>query len=242
MRVAVVLLTVALNGCASTARRAVPAADPSRTVFQPVGVLDLRIHDEDDYRSLVRPGDLLVNYLRAGTAVQRRLWLHAILPYGHSMLALDPHDPAGLFEVRYRGARRRGFEELRQYSFTVVYRLERVQRLNLDRLREFAAVAQTRIDDYRFLSWLGIREELTPDRPAEIEPHYVCSTAIVAAFHYAGVTLDVAEGRFGVVTPMSVAHSPGTFNRFALPAGPPTPSPPCLKPARVRLVTVPKPD
>lgn len=205
-----------LVGCAST-RPADPLhLAPGQTVFEPIGTIDFRSDSREDYRRLVRPGDLIVTYMRLGRVVKKREWLFAVLPHGHAMIVLDPDDPLGILECRFHGTRRVGPEELDLYSYSIVYRLRDPQRLNLDRLREFADAACERCRAYSFKSWLGRNDNLLPDRPEAISPQYTCSTMVAAAYHYAGLTLEVTQQDRRVLTPLSISGSLGAYNAFAL--------------------------
>lgn len=206
-------------GCASIRPAAPESLRAGRTSFRKVGVLDFRADTVADYRRMVLPGDLIVNFMRVGRAAKRREWLFAVLPYGHSMVVLDPDDPKGLLECRFQGARRVGPEELRRYSYNVVYRLGQRDRLDLARLAEFADSGCATCRGYSFKSWVLLNDNLRPDSPDAIGRKYTCSTFVAAAYHYAGVTLHVTDQRFRVITPASLSSSSVTFNAFALPPG-----------------------
>jgi hypothetical protein len=207
-----------LAGCASTEFRHTTHYQPDATFFEKVGVLDLRDGDDAKVRELLQPGDLIVNYMRLGRAAKKREWLFAVLPHGHSMIVLDPADSeTGILECRFHGARRVGVDELKLYSYNTVYRLRDPHRLNLDRLREFAATGCAECRKYSFKSWLAFNDNLRPAHRDEISRSYTCSTMVAAAYHYAGVTLEVAHEDSKVITPLSLAASTGRFNEFARP-------------------------
>lgn len=201
-----------LPGCATT--RPVPASQrPSDTVyFQKASTIDFRKDTVADYERLVRPGDLIVASMRLGRAVRQRDWLFAVLPQGHSMIVLDPADREhGILECRFHGARRVGPDELRQYSYCTVYRLNQPARLDRKRLEEFADSATACCRRYDFWSWIGWNDELRPSSAADISPQYTCSTMAVAAYFYAGLHLDVAGQDHKVITPLSIVASPGRY-------------------------------
>lgn len=207
------LLAVWVGGCAAT--RPVPDACilPGQTKFRQVTILDYRHGEEPKLEELLRPGDLIVNYISLGRSVTQREWLFAVLPYGHAMIVLDPTDRnRGLFECRFRGCRRIELDDLRHYSFSIVYRLDNSERLNLARLNEFAVHAQEHCASYSFRSWLGFNGNLTPETLDALTPHYTCSTFAVAAYHYAGATLSVTDHPHKVITPLSLAASTVTWN------------------------------
>lgn len=208
----------AVGGCASTRARDPRTLAPGSVAFEKVGVLDFRRDTVDDYRRMVRPGDLIVNYMRPGRAAKKREWLFAILPNGHSMIVLDPADPQGIIECRFHGMRRVGPEELGLYSYNTVYRLTEPERLNLPRLIEFADLGCQTCRKYSFKSWLTLNDNLTPAAPELVSDRYTCSTMVVAAYHYAGLTLDVSDFPYRIITPVSVAASVGRWNASAIPA------------------------
>lgn len=190
--------------------------------FEPVGVIDFRSDSLEDFQRMVQPGDLIVNYMRLGRAARKRQWLFAILPHGHAMIVLDPYDPKGILECRFHGTRRVGPEELKLYSYNNIYRLDQGERLDLQRLGEFADAGTKCCRSYRFSSWLGRNGNLVPNDLADIPKSYTCSTMVVAAYHYAGLTLDLAElARNRVITPRAIAASRGRFNAFSLPGAEP---------------------
>ena len=227
-RSALLLATLVFSGCFATPyvvrKPWIPPTGTTAThaatgpVFEKVGVLDFRRDTIEDYQRMVRPGDLIVDYMRLGRAVKKREWLFAILPHGHAIIVLDPHDPQGLFECRFHGARRVGVEELALYSYNTVYRLREPHRLHLGRLNEFAAYACEGTTKYSFSSWMGRNDNLRPARPQDISPKYTCSTMVTAAYHYAGLTLDLVEDPHRVIFPRSIANGTGHWNLFALPS------------------------
>jgi hypothetical protein len=113
-----------------------------------------------------------------------------------------------------------GPEELGLYSYCIVYRLRHADRLNQERLREFADHGCQACRHYSFKSWLGFNDNLLPSRQAEISAQYTCSTMVAAAYHYAGVTLEIVDQKHRVITPLSISASVGRLNQFALPEPP----------------------
>ena len=103
------------------------------------------------------------------------------------------------------------------YSYNTVYRLREPHRLHLGRLNEFAAYACEGTTKYSFSSWVGRNDNLRPARPQDISPKYTCSTMVTAAYHYAGLTLDLVENPHRVIFPRSIANGTGHWNLFALP-------------------------
>lgn len=216
-RLIFLLLGLLTTGCASIQPASTHNLHPGETVFEPVGIIDFREHTLDDYRELVQPGDLIINYMRLGRAAKKREWLFTILPYGHSMLVVDPDDPQGILECRFHGIRSVGPEELKLYSYNLVYRLRDPSRLNVDRLKEFACLAQSKETRYSFAGWLGRNQNLFPELPSQIGTRYTCSTMVVAAYHYSGVTLSACDPPNRVITPVSIAASKGVWNQYSVP-------------------------
>lgn len=211
-------LAVLVAGCASTRSRPLAHDVPDETLFEKVGVLDLRDGNDARFAETVKPGDLVVNYMRLGRAAKKREWLFAVLPHGHSMIILDPGDKeSGILECRFHGARRVGIDELKLYSYSTVYRLRDARRLNMDRMKDFADHGCQSCGAYSFKSWLAFNDNLRPNALQEVSRKYTCSTIVAAAYHYSGVTLDVAHDERRVITPLSLAASAGRFNDFANP-------------------------
>jgi hypothetical protein len=210
------LTTGLLVGCASTRPTSPAALGANETAFTKVVRLDLRVDSMDDFARLTRPGDLIVTYMRLGRVVKTRQWLFALLPHGHAIIVLEARDPRGLLEARFRGIRRVSTDDLRMYSYFDVYRLRNHERLNVDRLVAFADHGSAVCHHYSFKSWLTLNDNLRPDNLADVSQRYTCSTAALAAYHFAGVTLRVDASDHAVITPLSVAASMGRFNGWAL--------------------------
>lgn len=219
MRVAtiVILIGLATSGCAVVPQKERFAADPDRTLFERIGVIDYRYDTVEDYRKMVQPGDLIVCYMRPGRAVAKRQWVFTFLPHGHAMIVLDPNDPAGILECRFHGIRQVGDSELGLYSYNTVYRLRNPSRLNMRRLFDFAHHGSEVCHSYSLKSWAAFNDELTPNVLEDISCQYTCSSMVVAAYYYAGLTLDVSANNNCIITPTSIATSPGSWNEFALP-------------------------
>ena len=213
-------LALMASGCATTRRHASQkplCADA--TCFELVGIIDFRCHTEADYLAMVQPGDLVVNYMRAGRAVKEDQWLYAVLPYGHAMIIVDPHDfEHGILEGRFRGVRCVGIKELKRTSYNLIYRLRDNHRLNYCRLQEATDYTCSHCKKYSFESWLAINSNMQPDCPQDFSSRYTCSTFVAAMYHYCGVTLDVSSKDHQVVTPLSIAASWGVFNQHAGPS------------------------
>lgn len=207
-----IAIVVALVGCATTRPPDAARLGENELVFQKVVTLDLRpgANTDEDFQMIAQPGDLIVASMRLGRAVKKREWLFTVLPHGHAMIVVDPADPlGGIFEGRFHGARMVGTDELRLYSYFTIYRLSDPAALDIKRLREFARHAVDRCDKYSFKSWIGLNDELAPTAPAQISDQYTCSTIAVAAYHYAGVSLDLVDQEHRVITPLSLVASPG---------------------------------
>jgi hypothetical protein len=206
-------LSLFLVGCATTERCAPELVPPPLTCFERVGMFDFRPNAPggpnslDDFRKAVEPGDLIVTYMDFKRALWRRQWIFTVLPCGHAMMVLDPHDPNGLLECRFKGAQRVGPEELLQYSNCQVYRLRDRSSLDLARLHEFAEFACRRVTKYDPCAWIGANGEMAPEREEDLSPKYTCSNFLAAAYYYAGVSLSAGGKTNRVITPNSLAAS-----------------------------------
>lgn len=207
------ILCLLFSGCAGVGKQGPFDHRYQPTVFEPVGVVDFRYDSVEDYAQIVQPGDLIINYMRLGRAAKKREWLFALLPHGHSMIVLDPHAPEGLLECRFHGVRRVGPEELKLYSYNLVFRLRDRSILDLARLHEYADLACAGDSRYDFTTWLGRNRFVRPDSPTDVGNRYSCSTMVAAAYHYAGVRLSAADTE-RVITPLDVMSSAATPSRF----------------------------
>ncbi len=78
--------------------------------------------------------------------------------------------------------------------------------LDQTRLAEFAVhAAALGAIDYDWSAVLGLNSNLTPKILRDISDEYTCATAVAAALHYAGLSLDSALG--GLVTPYDIISS-----------------------------------
>lgn len=152
---------------------------------------------------------------------------YRLLEYGH--LAIVVRSPSNPSELRllsshsFKGVHlREGLTTLRDNSWDC-YRLDRWDRVDTDRLREFVEIATSRAGHwtgYDFAGMFGItNSELRPEEPRDIDREYHCSTAVVAALYYAGLELDAIRrgGIADVVSPKQVVTSTGRL--MSLPQG-----------------------
>jgi len=78
--------------------------------------------------------------------------------------------------------------------------------LDQTRLAECAVhAAALGVLDYDWSAVLGLNSNLTPNNLLDISDEYTCATAVAAALHYAGLSLDSALG--GLVTPYDIISS-----------------------------------
>ncbi len=106
------------------------------------------------------------------------------------------------------------------------FRLDQWPRIDRDRLHEFVRVAKAKgghWDGYDFAGMFALRNSrLDPEQPQDVGRDYICSTTVLAAYHYAGVSLDAAyragviphpgdqhHGMGDLVTPKQVVASEG---------------------------------
>lgn len=146
---------------------------------------------------------------------------YRLYKYGH--LAIVVRDPEDMSKLRifssesFKGANmREGLETLRTHSFDV-YRLNKWDRVDKDRLNEFVQLAMKKSGHwygYDFSGMFGLwNSNLKPAKPEDIGHDYICSTIVLTALHYSGVQLDANErgGLLDIVTPAQVVKSKGRY-------------------------------
>lgn len=203
----------------------VPERD--RAHFRMVATHSKHTGNPDRLIGTIREGDVLA--FRMTRRQKKHGLLHGsvrtfgyfIMKYAHLAIAVrDPADPGQL--RLYTSEALRGpnllndLGELRNHSFDV-YRLDKAHRLDLRRLREFAAISSqktNRLFGYNFLGMLGIWGNfLEPQSPSDIGDDYICSTSVAAALHYAGLDLDRVRccEALNLISPWRVIKSGGTL-------------------------------
>ncbi|MBT8037683.1 MAG: hypothetical protein KJO21_09075 [Verrucomicrobiae bacterium] len=144
---------------------------------------------------------------------------YMLLKYAHLAIAVrDPDDPSQLRLFTSQGARgpntRDGLDELKHHTIDI-FRLNQWQQLDLVRLREFVATVKRKANKvfaYNFVGMVGIWSNcLEPHSPSEIGDDYLCSTAVAAALHYAGLDLDAVRccEALNMISPWRVVTSTG---------------------------------
>lgn len=184
--------------------------------------------DEGDFsqvRKTIQEGDVVAFRM---TAKEKRDGIfhgnvkavsYIIMKYAHLAIAVkDPQHPDRLLLYTSQGARGPNtidtIADLEQHSIDV-YRLDRWKQFDIVRLREFVAVSlkkANKVFAYNFVGMVGIYSNcMEPHNQKEIGNDYLCSTAVAAALHYAGLNLDAVRccEALNMVSPLRVVTSSG---------------------------------
>ncbi|MBT8044846.1 MAG: hypothetical protein KJO79_07840 [Verrucomicrobiae bacterium] len=178
-----------------------------------------------DVRNKIQEGDVVA--FRMTSKEKRNGLLHGniktfsyiLLKYAHMAIVVrDPDDPAVMRLYTSQGARGPNIiddiDHLEHHTIDV-YRLNHWRQLDLNRLREFVSTSvqkKNKIFAYNFIGMVGIySNHLEPHTPSEIGDDYMCSAAVAAALHYAGLDLDAVRccEVFNMVSPLRVITSTG---------------------------------
>ncbi len=200
----------------------VPVKDRAR--FQLIGSHTKGTGDPNHLIGVVREGDV-VAYWMTGRQKRKeilkgnvRASLYFILRYAHLAVAVRKQNDEKL--RLYSSEALRGpnmlddLSDMKDYSFDV-YRLDKADRLDLKRLREFTAVSVAKSNKwigYNFLGMLGIWSNmLEPESQSDIGNDYICSTSVAAALHYSGLDLDRVRccEALNMISPKRVLMSQG---------------------------------
>ncbi|MBT8044008.1 MAG: hypothetical protein KJO79_03575 [Verrucomicrobiae bacterium] len=176
-------------------------------------------------KSQIREGDLIAFWMTPKATkkglLNVRIGALAFLAfqYGHSAIVVKVpgrKPPLRLFSClpkigsHYSG----GLDELQEKNF-IVFRLDQWNKVDAQRLREFANIARKKSNEgfaYDYVAAAGIwSNHLEPLNQDDIQGTYTCSTSVAAALHYAGVDLTKIKNRhaFQIVSPKKVFTSPG---------------------------------
>jgi len=176
----------------------------------------------------LREGDLVaasLGKLKAGTDLFLKGKTYAagyvLLKYGHLDLVLrDPYGGGELVLFTCNGTDgvniKRRLSDLGDRDWDV-YRMKNWERVNRERLFEFARTSISKgngEEGYDDLSAVGFRNtNLKPKTLEDIGGGYTCATVIAAALYYAGVELDqTRSGSYiDIVSPKQVVTSKGRF-------------------------------
>lgn len=199
----------------------VPEKDRAR--FQLVAEHSKHTGNPDRLIGMIQEGDVLAfrmtkqqkkDGLLSGSV---RTFGYVIMKYAH--LAIAVRDSNGELRL-YTSQALRGpnlldeLGELKKHSFDI-YRLDKIDRLDMRRLREFAAISAQKTNKwygYNFLGMLGLwSNQLEPQSPSDIGDDYICSTSVAAALHYAGLDLDRVRccEMLNLISPWRVVKSAG---------------------------------
>ena len=144
---------------------------------------------------------------------------YMVMKYAHMAIVVkDPKDPKVLCLYTSQGARgpniEDGLDELELHTIDI-YRLDLWKQLDMVRLNEFVVTSlkkKNKIFGYNFIGMVGIWSNyLEPKSPKDIGDDYLCSTAVAAALHYAGLDLDAVRccEAFNMISPLRVVTSTG---------------------------------
>jgi len=104
-----------------------------------------------------------------------------------------------------------------------VYRLNRWDKVDLDRFHEFVEKAEDKAGSwigYDFTGMFGVwNSNLRPDEAKAIGHDYICSTLVAAALYYAGADMMVSSraGLLDLVSPRQVVTSHGRLQEIKTP-------------------------
>ncbi len=197
--------------------------------FQQVLSFDARDGDEKftQISGQIREGDVIAYRMKWQDAYRDILMLklnkvgYRVFRYGHLAIAVnDSANPVGLrvfSSESFKGPNlREDIASLRQHDFDI-YRLDKWERVNRDRLHEFVDASIRKAGKwygYDFMGMFGLaNSNLRPTAPENIGHDYICSTVVVGALYYAGLELDAIQrdGLLDLVTPAQVVDSRGRF-------------------------------
>lgn len=203
------------------------AAPQDQTQFKMVASFDAQQGEAAFHtvQNQIREGDVIAYRMSAIDAYRDMLMLklnkvaYGVFRYGHLAIVVDkPGGASGqrLFSSQsFKGPNvAEDLDTLRSHDFDV-YRLDKWDRVNRDRLHEFVHASIQKAGKwygYDFSGMFGlINSNLRPTSPKEIGHDYICSTVVVGAFYYAGLELDAIkrDGVLDIVTPAQVIASRG---------------------------------
>lgn len=200
-------------------------SEEKRAKFELVRSFTKGDKDFRQVRSVIQEGDVIT--FRMTEKEKRDGILHGnvkavsymIYRYAHMAIAVrDPNNPDELLLFTSQGARgpntMDGLDELENHTIDI-YRLNRWRQMDMVRLREFVSTSlrkANKVFGYNFVGMVGIWSNcLEPHIPSEIGDDYLCSTAVAAALHYAGLNLDAVRccEAFNMISPWRVVTSTG---------------------------------
>jgi hypothetical protein len=151
---------------------------------------------------------------------------YEILDYGH--LAILTHVEGNetlklLTTLPFNGPNtKEDVDSISERSFDV-YRLNRWDKVDLDRFHEFVQKAEDKAGNwigYDFTGMFGVwNSNLRPDEAKAIGHDYICSTLVAAALYYAGADMMVSSraGWLDLVSPRQVVTSHGRLQEVKTP-------------------------
>ncbi|MCP5537337.1 MAG: hypothetical protein H7A51_14035 [Akkermansiaceae bacterium] len=183
----------------------------------------------EQVKNQIREGDVIAFWMTRKEArtglfnVRMGALAYLTLDYGHSAIVVrlpGRKPPLRLFSClpQIGSHFSAGLDELKEKKF-MVFRLDRWDEMDAERLREFARIARKKSDQgfaYDYLAACGIwNNDLKPREQHEIQGSYTCSTSVAAALHYAGFDMANVKKRsmFQLVSPKKVFTSKGRIMR-----------------------------
>lgn len=203
------------------------AAEADTAAFTQVLAFDAKDGDARfaEVSRQLREGDVIAYRMTLADAWRDILRLklnkvgYRVFRYGHLAIVVD--DRAGGLRVfsseSFKGPNlREDVTTLRSHDFDV-YRLDKWDRVDRQRLYEFVDASMAKAGNWRGYDFTGMfglaNSNLRPTAPANIGHDYICSTVVVGALYYAGLELDAIQrdGVLDLVTPAQVVDSRGRF-------------------------------
>lgn len=204
---ATIFLCVSAAGCASPANRLLDPAHAGETHRAEMRFRFERGASPEDLLRQIRPGDIIALSADEPGSQSSNVLATAFSTIAHVgiVFVLSPTQLRVFSSDSDRGSNIGTIERCLGGRDFFVYSFEEGL-LDQRRLSEFAVhAAGIGVLDYDWSAVLGINANLTPNKMREISDEYTCATAVAAALHYAGVSLD--EGWMGMVTPYDVISS-----------------------------------
>lgn len=176
-----------------------------RRVIQEGDVIAFRMTNKEKRDGILRGNLKTVSYM--------------VYSYAHLAITVrDPDRPDALLLFTSQAARgpntMDGLDELENHTIDI-YRLNRWRQMDRVRLREFVAISlrkANKVFGYNFAGMVGLWSNcLEPHIPSEVGDDYLCSTAVAAALHYAGLDLDAVRccEALNMISPWRVVTSTG---------------------------------
>ena len=206
--------------------------EEKRLHFDKVGGYDKGDEDFAEVKASLREGDVIA-FRMTGKEARRDLAKgrfgsagYKILDYGHLAILtyVEGNETLKLLTTQpFNGPNtKEDVDSMSGRSFDV-YRLNRWDKVDLDRFHEFVQKAEDKAGNwigYDFAGMFGVwNSNLRPDEAKAIGHDYICSTLVAAALYYAGADMMVSSraGWLDLVSPRQVVTSHGRLQDFKTP-------------------------